>query len=84
LREHAPDQPQLHRALAGEAELADHLKFEARINQYAVSIRSRIEEGLRKNETVESIRYFRFKNLPGEFEQDLNLLIEKIKNEGRH
>jgi hypothetical protein len=83
LHEHDFDLPQICQALAGGAQIENQEKFRDRISQYAASIRRRIEEGLQKNEAQSAMRYVRFKNLPNEFEQDLNLLIEEIKNERR-
>lgn len=77
------DVPQLCRALAGDAALENQAQFEPRVAQYVASIRSKIEEGLRQNEPENALRYSRFKNLPGEFEPDLLLLIAKIRNENR-
>jgi transcriptional regulator with AAA-type ATPase domain len=77
------DMPQLCRALAGDAVLDNQAQFESRVAQYAASIRRRIEEGLRQNEPESALRYSRFKNLPGEFEPELLLLIAKIRNESR-
>ena len=77
------DLPQLCRALAGDAVFENQVQFESRVAQYAASIRSKIEEGLRQNEPENALRYSRFKNLPGEFEPDLLLLIAKIRNENR-
>ena len=77
------DLSQICRALAGEAALVDEEQFKARIEQYAASVQSRIAEGLRQNETDNTLRHARFKSLPQEFEPDLQVLITKIKNAAR-